>query len=282
MAKKMNNKPYPNWVGVILGFLLNGSAHFLAGQRAAGILWYFTISLTAIVGALILVIPGELSYVLSLILFLSSIALWLIMLKQSYRPVKRIGIKGWLAVLVIYIILSFGGEMAFKQFIRPFNIESGAMIPSLMPGDQILSESISYRLSDPKRGDIVVFNTSGINYSDIHQDSLFVKRIVGLPGETVQIKPPYLLINGDIVTEPAAIKSITTSSNGFVLAHNTISSKALLTDPEDTIRLGTNEYFTIGDNTAVSLDGRHYGSIKREQIYGKVSRIYWPISRISK
>jgi signal peptidase I len=278
----MNEREYPKWVGIILGFLLNGSAHFLSGQRVTGVRWYLAISLTGVAAMLILALPGAVAYFVSIILFFSALVLWVIMLKQSYRPVRRIRIWGWLAVLGLAFILNSVWEIAIRQMVHPFKVPTGAMVPAIKPGDHLVVERVSYWFGKPHRGDIVAFTTKGLSHPHVRSDTYYIKRIAGLPGETVQIDPPNLIINGNIMREPHIFAQISSRSNGFSLAHGhgSMQPKPLLISRDDKIVLGENQYLTLGDNTSHSLDGRYYGPISDEQIFGRVSRIYWPITRI--
>jgi signal peptidase I len=284
LAQNMNNKTYPKWVGVSLGFILHGSAHFLSGHRLTGIRWYFAILLTSVAGVVFLAVPGLLAYALCIALFLLALVLWLIMLKQSYQPVRRIGVWGWLAILVLAFALNAVWKIAIKQVVRPFKVPTGAMVPAIIPGDHLIAERVSYWFGKPKRGDIVVFNTEGLKHPHVRPDTYYIKRIAGLPGETVQINPPNLIVNGNIVREPHIFAEISSRSNGFSFAHGygPMQPKPLLTSLEDKIVLGDNQYLTLGDNTTQSLDGRYYGPISDEQICGRISRIYWPLSRVNK
>jgi signal peptidase I len=275
----MNGKSYPKWVGVVLGLLLNGSAHYLAGKRTTGVSWFLSIRLSAIAAMLILAVSGILSIITAGILFLTSITLWLIMLKQSFRAVERIGIRGWLIVLVLVIALNSAFRIALHQVVQPFKVPTGAMIPTLTPGDHVVAERASYWFSPPKRGDIVIFNTTGLEHPAVRPNVYYIKRIAGLPGETVQISPPNLIVDGRVIKEPAIFADISTRSNGFTLASRANNKASPLSSPDDQIVLGKDQYLTLGDNTESSLDGRYYGPISREQIYGRVSRIYWPLSR---
>lgn len=278
----MNDKTYPKWVGVILGLLLNGSAHYIAGNRTAGISWFFAIRLSAIAAMLILALPGILSIITAGVLFLTSIVLWLIMLKQSFRPVKRIGIWGLLTVLVLVFAINSGFRIGLHQIVQPFKVPTGAMMPTLTPGDHIVAERASYWVRNPQRGDIVVFNTTGLEHPAVLPDQYYIKRIAGLPGETVQITPPNLIVDGRVIREPTVFDEISSRSNGFILAHRANNRTSPLSAPDDQIVLGKDQYLTLGDNTESSLDGRYYGPISKDHIYGRVSRIYWPLSRAVK
>lgn len=280
-AQKMNNKMYPKWVGVILGFLLNGSAHYFTGDKAAAIKWYFVIPLTGIAGLLIVVFPGTLSFTISVALILGSIALFLIMLKQSYRPVRRVRVWEWAVVIALNFLLDSGWNYGIDQVVRTYKAPTESMSPAIMSGDCVVAERVTYRFKKPKRGDIIMFSTSGISNPLVRPDTFYIKRIAGLPGETIEIDPPNLIVNGNVVHEPPIFAEIASRSNGFLYAH-TVTPKPVLSSREDKIILGDNEYLTLGDNTAKNLDGRYYGPIKGDQIIGRISRIYWPLSRIGK
>ncbi|MGD9782773.1 MAG: signal peptidase I [Kiritimatiellia bacterium] len=278
----MDRKTYPKWTGVILGFLLSGSAHYLSGKKSVGIQWYLAITLSEIAGIMILALPGITGFVLSGIMLLSSFALWLAMLAKSYRPVQRIRARGWLAVIALSILLPSIWAHAVQQVVRPFKVSSGAMIPSILPGDHIMAERLTYRFVAPRRGDIVVFSTRELHYPYVQTNTFYVKRIAGLPGETIQIDPPNLIVNGKAIREPPIFAEISSRSNGFQLALGAIDAKPVLHKPADRIVLGDNEYLTLGDNTASSLDGRYYGPVAGDQIIGRVVRTYWPMSRMLK
>ncbi|MEK6248486.1 MAG: hypothetical protein N2C12_09935, partial [Planctomycetales bacterium] len=96
----MNEKPpYHKWVGVVLGWLIDGSAHFLSGKRAAGLKWYFGLSACSLTGVALTATPGTIPFIVGVAFVLAGVVLWVVMLKQSYRPVRRIGFLGWLAVI---------------------------------------------------------------------------------------------------------------------------------------------------------------------------------------
>jgi signal peptidase I len=276
-TKNMNdtNKTYPKFVGVILGLLLEGSAHFLSGKRTAGIIWYFSLFIIPFAGLLILTLPGVIPFYLFILSILVVLVLWLIMLKQSFRPVRRIGILGWIAVIVLSFVLGSGSERMIDQAFDTFKVSTGAMSPTIISGDHLIVERLSYHFRKPKRGEIVVFSTSDIDHPAVKTDIYYMKRVVGMPGETIQIDPPSLIVNGEVVKAPTIFEE---------LSFNLASGSALLSSSDDKIILGENQYLTLGDNTkeGMSLDGRYYGPISEDSIFGRVSHICWPFSRIGK
>jgi signal peptidase I len=158
------------------------------------------------------------------------------------------------------------------------------MAPTLLPGDFVLVERLSYRFGEPARGDVVVFSTDAISHSDVRPNSFYIKRVAGLPGERIQIEPPNLLVNGDNVDTPPIMKNISSKTDGyegFLLAHGNTRMKPVLTEPNDAVVLGEDEYFLLGDNTEHSLDSRYFGPVSGKSIIGRVTRIYYPFKRIN-
>lgn len=138
---------------------------------------------------------------------------------------------------------------------QPFYIPSGSMEPTLKPGDRIIVNKLIYRYSQPKRGDIMVFKYP----RDPARD--FIKRTVGLPEETIEIKDSKVYINNKEIPQPFLEPGLKFGSFGPVEV------------PEGS-------YFMMGDNRNNSEDSRVWGTLPRENIVGKAMFIYWPLSRI--
>lgn len=279
----MNDRPpYRKWVGVLLGVILYGSAHFLSGKRSAALKWYFALFACGFVAVALVATPGTVPFVLGAASFVAAVVLWLVMLKQSYRPVRRIGFLGWLAVIALAVVLNNSLNYLVRQSFDSFKVPTGGMSPTIIPGDHLFADRLSYRFRKPKRGDIVVFRTRGI--ATLPPDTLYIKRIAGLPGERVRIEPPFLMVDGQEVIEPAIFRTISNESDGYAgfrPAAHPGPPGALLSRPTDEIALGPGEYFVLGDNTRSSLDSRYWGAVPERNIVGKVTRIYWPFTRIN-
>jgi len=138
---------------------------------------------------------------------------------------------------------------------QPFFIPSGSMEPTLIEGDRIIVSKIHYRLGNPKRGEIIVFKYP----VDPKKD--FIKRVIGLPGETLEIRDSKLYINGEFVEQPFLPPGLSYGSYGPV------------TIPEG-------QYFMMGDNRNNSEDSRFWGMLPQENIIGKTLLIYWPVNRV--
>ena len=126
-------------------------------------------------------------------------------------------------------------------------------------GDYVLIDGISYRLSEPQRGEIIVFKFSTGN------SQFFIKRILGLPGETVEIKNNKVIIFNDEHPE------------GIILDERSYLSSDQRTVGELKVKLGSEEYFVMGDNRLQSFDSRRWGAVSRSTITGRVIFRAWPV-----
>lgn len=162
----------------------------------------------------------------------------------------------WILEIALVILLAAGFSFFFCKSIV---VQEGSMEPTLKAGDRALINTAAYKLSSPRRGDIVVFYTS-----DDAKSSLHIKRIVGLPGETVQIKDGQIIIDGNTYVEQKDFPEI--ENPGIA---------------EEPVKLGSSEYFVLGDNRNNSEDSRHVdvGNIKKKNIVGKLWFIVSPMDR---
>jgi signal peptidase I len=136
-----------------------------------------------------------------------------------------------------------------------FFIDGPSMQPNFYAGQFLVVNRMSYMLGAPDRGDVVVFNAPG-NGPD---DPPLIKRLIGLPGETVEIRATLVYVNGDLLDEPYIKESC---------------SDSRCRDASWT--LGPNEYFFMGDNRNNSKDSRVFGPVPRDRIVGEAFLRYWP------
>jgi signal peptidase I len=149
-----------------------------------------------------------------------------------------------IALFLFFILIAFVAQ--------PFKVEGDSMHPNLENKERILVEKLSLRLGKIKRGDIVVFGYPK------NPGKTFVKRVIGLPGEEIEIKNGVIHINGEPLAEP-------------YLDENSKGDDDLLP-----LRLKGNEYYLLGDNRVISDDSRAFGPIAWEAISGRAIFIYWP------
>lgn len=159
-------------------------------------------------------------------------------------------------VVVIALVLA----MAVRSWVfQSFYIPSGSMLPTLQIGDRILVDKLSYRLHLVHEGDIVVFRKPATDVGDPAVVDL-VKRVIGLPGETISSAGGNVYIDGHLLKEPWLGTGVIT--NGI---------KAMI--------IPQNSYFVLGDNRGNSSDSRVFGPIQGKLIVGRVVLIFYPFSQ---
>jgi len=147
-------------------------------------------------------------------------------------------------------------------------------------GDHILVNRMAYNFRRPRRGDIIVFSTAQIDHPRINPRDFYIKRLVGLPGERIQIDPPVLLADGAPVLEPLPFRRQAERDGllGYQLVEQENWGIGRLNRAGDHIDLGTDDYLPMGDNTGSSLDGRYFGPVKNQAILGPAFGVYWPLT----
>lgn len=161
------------------------------------------------------------------------------------------------------IIISLAIIVPIRYYlVQPFFVKGASMEENFHDGDYLLIDEISYRFNTPQRGDVIVFR-----YPE-NPSQFFIKRIVGLPGETVEIK------NSKVIIYNAEFPK------GHILEEDYLSS-AQQTAGNFLVGLGGNEYYVLGDNRFQSSDSRRWGSLERNFITGRAFIRLWPLNKIS-
>jgi len=137
-----------------------------------------------------------------------------------------------------------------------FWIPSGSMIPTLEIGDRVLVNKFIYRFTEPSRGDIIVFESVD------NPDEDLIKRVVGLPGDTIAVRRGNLFLNGERQTEPYTNKKLPDRS---FYAKTTVPK---------------NHVFVMGDNRGNSADSRVFGPLPKKNIEGEAFLRFWPLQRV--
>lgn len=142
-------------------------------------------------------------------------------------------------------------------------------------GDYILVNRMKYNFFPPQRGDIVVFDAR-----DVARDAYYIKRMVGLPGETISVTPPYLMVNGEKAKDPRFEKLFHDDRySGYVYGIYGAKTLPLIGKVGDFITLADDEYLFFGDNTRNSLDGRYFGAVDRKRLLGSAFFVGMPFDR---
>ena len=162
-----------------------------------------------------------------------------------------------LEIILIAAVLAF----AVRTFVvESFWVPSGSMLPTIQINDRVWVTKFTYHISDPQRGDVVVFEPPESAHAS-ENENYYIKRLIGLPGEEVEFKDNKLYINGEEVEESYLPEGTVTEDFGPLII------------PEDC-------YFFCGDNRSGSYDSRAWGVVERDALVGKGQFIYWPFDRI--
>ena len=179
--------------------------------------------------------------------------------KDSYqtKPYNK-----WYVYLIVIVIVQLGVVPMLKSFrndvIQAYIMPAESMAPTILRGDFIFIDMTAYSPKSPTRGDVIVF------YSPEHRKK-FAKRVIGMPGDTVEIRKKEVFINGKQMDEPYKIHSDDRILHGSFVPRDTYGP----------IIIPVEQIFVLGDNRDKSLDSRIFGPIELNQVEGKVARIYF-------
>jgi len=187
---------------------------------------------------------------------------------MSKQIEKKSVIREYAEAIIVAVVLA----LIIRSFVvQAFKIPSGSMEPTLLVGDHILVNKFLYGIKvpftdmrlfpihDPQRGDIIVF------VYPVEPDKDFIKRIIGLPGDTVEIKDKQVYVNGQPLEDP----------HGFHAEKTMFPPNVQPRDNFGPVRVPPGDYFVMGDNRDRSYDSRFWGFVKRSAIRGKAFIIYW-------
>ena len=177
--------------------------------------------------------------------------------RERLRDDRTRGIVKW--VFEIIVTLVFAVLVAISAF-QTVTLQESAMEPTYSVGQKFFVNRALYKIKSPKRGDVIVFKTSASDDAALH-----IRRVIGLPGETVQIKEGQIYINGNVYEENGAYQEI--ADGGLA---------------DSAITLESGEYFVLGDNRNNSEDSRFsdIGNISKKYIVGKIWFTVSPKSNI--
>lgn len=154
------------------------------------------------------------------------------------------------------VVFAAIGTAIYWLVAQPHKVSGSSMFPNFKDGDYIITDKLTYKFSEPKRGDVVVFK----NPKDQSQD--FIKRIIGLPGDKVKVQGGKVFVNDQHLDEPY-LKDVYTESRSFM-------------QEGEEITVIPGHYLTFGDNRPHSSDSREWGFVEKNELIGKVFLRYWP------
>jgi len=167
------------------------------------------------------------------------------------RQLRRSGFKAALLDVLETLLLTIVIYAVLSTFIGRFKVLSVSMEPTLYEGQYLLISKQTHKIWPLKRGDIVVFQFPR------NPTKNYIKRLIGLPGENVELRSGQLYINGELMPEPWLVKSMRSYSGQW--------------------QLGEGEYFVMGDNRNNSSDSRAWGAVSSQHIIGRALFCYWPV-----
>jgi signal peptidase I len=163
------------------------------------------------------------------------------------RRKKQVKSREWIHAFLIAVILA----VLLRLFVfEPFNVSGPSMERTMYTGNLVLVNKLIYKFREPERGEVVVFQSA--------EGRDYIKRVIALPGETVEAKNNALLINGEPLPEPYIPEDIRTKDFR-----------------QWTVKPG--EVFVLGDNRPESFDSREFGPVMMDRIVGRAEIIYWPL-----
>jgi signal peptidase I len=181
------------------------------------------------------------------------------------RHAKAPGRNRWIVEWALVLLAALGLAFLLRTFvIQTYSIPSVSMVPTLMVGDRILVDKLSYDFHPVHRGDVVVFATPPKEIPILNVKDL-VKRVIGLPGETISSGPHgEVFINGTRIDQPWL----------------TASARADPGPPIVKEKIPKGQIFVMGDNRGSSDDSRYFGTVPESLIVGRAVLGFWPLSRI--
>lgn len=182
--------------------------------------------------------------------------------QEGSAPVASNAALAFFFELVQVVAVSLAIIIPVRYFlIQPFYVKGASMENSFFDHEYLIIDELSYRYKDPNRGDIIVFRYPA------DPSQFFIKRVIGLPGETVEVSEGTVKIYNDRYP------------NGITLDEKAYLDKEYLSAGKRTVALKSDEYFVMGDNRPMSLDSRYFGAVKRVAIVGRVWLRGWPFDR---
>ncbi len=262
------------WIAGFLSYFVPGLGQIYNGQAEKGLLLYslFSIWISLFVTLTLNTIKSSFSQFLFIALFTTLIVYltaWALVIFEAIRTAEKTKkdfrlkvYNRWyyyfLAIILVQFINYALRDTIKRAILKPYRITSISMAPTLLDGDNVFTDPMTYSNRNPQRGDVIVLS------SPDNDNTAFIKRIIGMPGDTLQIINKAVFINRKKLDEKYAVylDPVTHTRD----RHNRDHFGPVVIHP--------NSYFVMGDNRDYSYDSRHWGNVARENIIGKTGIIY--------
>ncbi len=281
------------WLAGLLSFLVPGLGQVYNGQERKGLLYYVALSVWGGIfmsAFYYLIKPPVTSGHIALLCLMAlvSVVFWFFILFEAIRSARKVSQdyilkrynRWYIYILIIVVIrlvdLSVETVIVRNTIFRAFKVPAGSMLPTFLVGDHFICDLSYYRTHNPARGDIVLFKWP------VNEDIFFIKRIIGIPGDTVRIISDDLYVNNKKLELNFLEKYDIGDDKEAGIYKETLggSSYRILEQTEKHENFGPvtvpdGKYFVLGDNRDNSSDSRHWGMVRRDQIYGRPVFIYF-------
>lgn len=178
---------------------------------------------------------------------------------------RRLG-SFFLDILQTFVLALSMFVISYLFLFQPHQVRGSSMFQNFANDDFLLTDKISYHFRQPQRGEVVIFKAPP-SEPCAEEECEYIKRIIGLPKETIEVHDGAYFINKQRLNETYLLEQVKTAEGAFLLEDRPIT-------------LGENEYFVSGDNRSYSHDSRAFGPIKKDAFIGKAWFRYWPVNKV--
>ena len=277
------------WIAAILSLIMPGLGQVYCGLLPRGLIWMLLCGISSVAGLLVLAHPTGYSWTLGCAAGLAQVAIWIAGVIDSHRCAARCKVDYELKdynrwyVYVLLLLMGTGSLLSYAlnvrdHLIQAFRIPGASMYPTISPHDHLIAVKNSYRDSDPRRGDLVLFTNPN------NRREYWIKRIVALAGDTVAVKDGNLYVNGVKLPRESIGPGTVAGTTGQILEEDNHGAKYRIFISQDhsapdfpEISVPKYECFVLSDNRNEARDSRYFGPVPITGMLGKFDYRYWPI-----
>lgn len=281
------------WIAVILSLAATGLGQIYCGRIRRGLMMFLGSSLFAPLIVIAALLPSATVVLLGLLLALAAVlGLYVFAIVDAFRLARRRELYepkeyNHLALYALFIVVGLTYPAGVLYFIRSnvfeaFLIPSASEVPTLLPADRVLVNKTTRQWRYPRRGDLVVFRVAS------REGRNWIKRIIALPGDTVEVKANEVIVNGEKLQRDrlplASLGAVTTDVEDELFEETNAGLRYRIlikagTDPlpdHPSVKVPDGTCFVLGDNRNKSRDSRTVGFVALGDVLGDVQYVYWP------
>lgn len=256
------------WVAGLLTLCVIGLGQVYNGELRQGVKYYLgSLVLSLLTAFLVLLLPFPLNLLSLLLGFIYFIYIFLVSWKDAkskgmdypLKPYNKAYIYIFLIFFCWYVVNPLFSQFTKDNIVHAYRVVATSMSPTVLDGDHILVNELIYKFSRPHRRDVIV-----LKYPR-NESQYFIKRVIGLPGETIQIYRKQCYINGKRFQERYVVHAGNNNTDNYPELDNF-----------GPFKIPADSFFVMGDNRDWSMDSRTFGPVKQRKILGRAFMIYWP------